>query len=155
VIKQILWSILAVIIGVIAGGLVVAIVEVPGYFIHPPPPGLKMDDMEAIKAHAAKAPFAAHLGIALAWGLGPLAGAIVTCLLTRRSYWVHGAIIGAIFILADVSNYWIPTPLWLMVAGIFLPPITAALGVVIAQRQFPPRAGKPRPNDMRDRNMAC
>ncbi len=153
--KQILWSILAVFVGVFVGGIVVGIVEIPGYFIHPPPPGLKMDDMEAIKAHAAKAPFAAHLGVALAWGLGPLAATLVACLITRHSYWVHGAIIAAIFILLDVANYWIPTPLWLMVAGVLAPPITATLGAAIAKRLFPPMSAGPQPQDMRKRNMAC
>lgn len=153
--KPILWSILAVFLGVIAGGIVVGIVEIPGYFIHPPSPGLDMNDMEALKAHAAKAPFLAHLGLALAWGLGPLAGALVACLIVRRRYWVHGAIIGGIFILADVANYWIPTPLWLMVLGVLLPPVTATLGAAIAQRLFPPKTNSPLPYDMRERNMAC
>ena len=153
--KQILWSFLAVFLGVIAGGMVVGIVEIPGYFIHPPPPDFDMNDLAAVKAHAAKAPLLAQLGLALAWGLGPLAGALVACLIARRSYWVHGAIIGGIFILADVSNYWIPTPLWLMVAGILLPPITATLGAAVAQRLFPPKTGGPQRYDMREKNMAC
>lgn len=154
-IKQILWSILAVFLGVLAGGIVVGIVEIPGYFLHPPPPNFDMNDMDAVKAHAASAPLLAHLGLALAWGLGPLAGALIACLIARRSYWVHGGIIGGIFLLADVSNYWIPTPLWLMVAGVLLPPITATLGAAIAQRLFPPKAGSPQRYDMRERNMAC
>lgn len=153
-IKQILWSILALFLGVLAGGIVVGIAEIPGYYIHPPP-GFDMNDMEAVKAHAASAPLLAHLGLALAWGLGPLAGALVACLIARRSYWVHGTIIGAIFILADVSNYWIPTPLWLMVAGVLLPPITATLGAALAQRLFPPKTGGPQRYDMREKNMAC
>lgn len=153
--KHILWSILAVFVGIIVGGIVVGIAEIPGYFIHPPPPGFDMYDMQAVKAHAAKAPFLAHLGLALAWGLGPLAGALVTCSIARRSYWIHGAIIGGIFILADVSNYWIPTPLWLMVLGVLLPPFTATLGAAIVQRLFPPKTGNPQSYDMRERNMAC
>jgi hypothetical protein len=154
-IKQILWSILAVFLGVLAGGIVVGIVEIPGYFLHPPPPGFDMNDLEAVKAHAAKAPLSAQLGLALAWGLGPFAGALVACLIARSSYWIHGTIIGAIFLLADVSNYWIPTPLWLMVLGVILPAVTATLGAAIAQRLIPPKTGKPQRYDMREKNMAC
>ncbi|MGI8982439.1 MAG: hypothetical protein ACR2FY_24670 [Pirellulaceae bacterium] len=153
--KPILWSILAIFVGVVVGGIVVGVVEIPGYLLHPPPPGLTMDDMDAIKAHAAKTPLAAHVGVAIAWGLGPLAGSLVACLIARHKYWMHGAIIAAIFILLDVSNYWIPSPLWLMVAGVVLPPVTATLGAALAQQVLPPRANSPQPSDMREKDMAC
>ncbi len=154
--KQILWSILAIFVGVVVGGIVVGVVEIPGYFIHPLPPDLKMEDHEALSAHMAKAPPLALANVALAWALGPLAGTLVACLIVRRKYVVHGLIIGVIFAALDAANYGLfPHPLWLMVAGIVLPFLTSSAAAAIAQWLFPPKACSPRPHDMRQKNMAC
>ena len=135
----------------------VGIVEFPGYFISPQPPDFDMNDVEAVKARAAKAPLLAQLGLALAWGLGPLAGELVACLIARRSYWAHGAIIGGIFILADVLELLDsdsaladgrrrPSPRRLP-----QPSEPPSLGGWL----FPPKTGSPQRYDMRERNMAC
>ena len=153
--KPILWSILSVFVGVVVGGLVVGLVELPGYFIHPPPPGLDMNDVKAAKTYVAGAPDGVFLGVALAWALGPLAASFVTCYMARRAVCIHAAIIGAIFILLDVANYGLPHPTWLMVAGVVLTPLTACAGAAIAQKFLPATGSGPKPYDMREKNMAC
>lgn len=154
--KQILGSLLAVVVGVVVGGIVVAVVEVPGYFVHSPPPGLNMNDQAALAAHMSKAPPLALATVALAWALGPLAGTLVTCLIARRNYVVHALVIAAIFALLDAANFGLfPHPLWLMVAGIVFPFLTSSAAAAIAQRLFPPRPRAPQPYDMREKNMAC
>lgn len=153
--KQVLRSLLAIFLGVIVGGITVAIVEIPGYFIHPPPPGLNFNDMEAMKAHAAKTPPLAMAVVALAWAAGPFVGTLVACLIVRKKYVVHGLIIGTIFALLDASNYAIPHPLWLMVAGIVFPFLTSCAAAYLANRLFPPKAYPHQPFDMRKKNMAC
>lgn len=154
--KTILWSILAIFVGVVVGGIVVGVVEIPGYFLYPPPPGLDMNDHEALAAHMSKAPPLAMANVALAWALGPLAGTLVACLIVRRNYVVHGLIIGVIFAGLDAANYGLfPHPLWLMIAGIVLPLLTSSAAAALAQRLFPPKACSPQPSDMREKNMAC
>lgn len=153
--KQVLWSILAIFVAVVVGGITVGIVEIPGYFIHPPPPGLNFSDMEAMKAHAAKAPPLAMALVALAWAAGPFVGTLAACLIVRKKYVVHGLIVGTLFALLDVSNYAIPHPLWLMVAGIVLPFLTSYAAASLANRLFPPKACPHQPFDMREKNMAC
>jgi len=125
------------------GGIVVGIVEIPGYFIHPPPPGFDMNDMEALKAHRGQsAVLGTILGPRSRLGAWAARRSAVACLIVRRSYWIHGASFGGIFILADVSNYWIPTPLWLMVAA-SLPPITATLEPPSPSGLFPAENRQP------------
>ncbi len=154
--KQILWSILAIFAAFFVGGLVVFLVEIPGYFLHPLPPELKMDDQAALAAHMSKAPPLAMANVALAWALGPLAGTLVACLIVRRQYVVHGLIIGAIFAILDALNFGLfPHPLWLMVAGIVFPFLTSSAAAALAQRLFPAKPGQPQPQDMREKNMAC
>ncbi|MBC7852879.1 MAG: hypothetical protein IAF94_05545 [Pirellulaceae bacterium] len=153
--KPILWSLLAIFVGVVVGGIVVGLVEIPAHFIYPLP-GLDMNDHEALAAHMAKAPPLVMANVALAWALGPLAGTLVACLIVRRKYVVHGLIMGVTFALLDAYNYTLfPHPLWLMVAGIVLPFLTSYAAAAIAQRLFPPKATGPQPYDMRDKNMAC
>jgi hypothetical protein len=154
--KQILWSLLAIFVAVIVGGITVGIVEIPGYFIHPPPPGLSFNDMEAMKAHAAKAPPLAMAVVALAWAAGPFVGTLAACLIVRKKYMVHGLIIGTIFALLDASNFGMfPHPIWLIVAGIAFPFLASSAAAFIANRLFPPKACSHQPFDMRKKNMAC
>ena len=154
--KQILWSILAILAGLFVGSWVVFLVEVPGYFIHPPPPGFNMNDSAVLAAHMEKAPPLAMANVALAWALGPLAGTLVACLVVRKKYLLHGLIIGCIFALLDAVNFRLyPHPLWLMVAGIAFPFLASIAATALAQRLFPPKSCTPQPYDMRERNMAC
>src|SRR5436190_4682412 len=131
------------------------IVEIPGYVIHPPPSGLSMNDMEAVKAYAAKAPPLALAGVALAWAAGPFAATLVACLIARKKYLVHGLIIGVIFAALDAANFYIPHPTWLMVAGIVFPFLTSCAAAAIMGRLLPPKSCPHQPYDMREKNMAC
>ena len=115
-----------------------------------------MNDMEALKAHAAKAPPLAMADVALAWAAGPFAGTLVACLIARKKYVIHGLIIGVIFAALDASNYWMfPHPNWLMVVGIVFPFLTSCAAAAIAGRIFPPKSCPHQPYDMREKGMAC
>jgi hypothetical protein len=154
--KQILWSILAIFVAIIVGGVVVFLVELPAMLVHPWPQGLDMNDKAALTAHMAKAPPLAMAIVALAWALGPLAASFVAGLIVRRQYLVHGLIIGLIFAVLDASNFGLfPHPLWLMIAGIVFPLVTASAGAALARWTFPPSATGLQPYDMRKKNMAC
>jgi uncharacterized protein YacL len=149
-------SILGVVAGMIVGGIVVGIVEIPGYFIHPPPPGLTMSDTAAASAHFARAPLAALLLVALAWTLGPFVGAWLAGVIVRRAFVVHGLVIGAIFALLDISNLFaFPHPLWLAIVGIVAPFVAGWAGATVASRMAKPQPAGPKPYNMRDKNMAC
>src|SRR5262245_7828492 len=97
-------SILGILAGLVVGGLVVGILEIPGYLIHPPPPGLDMSNTEALKAHMSSAPLAALLGVAIAWTMGPLVGSLLASWIAGRAFLTHALIVGAIFVLLDVMN---------------------------------------------------
>jgi uncharacterized protein YacL len=149
-------SIVAVIAGVLVGGIVVGIVELPGMFFHPLPPEIKLSDAEALKNHAAKAPFAAQLCVALAWTLGPFVGSWLTAHVARKHFLAHGLIVGIIFLAADVFNLQsFPHPLWLSIVGVLAPLISSWLGATIGARTSSQPPSGPRPYDMRKKNMAC
>lgn len=149
-------SILGVLAGIVAGGIVVYLVELPGYFIHPPPPNFNFNDPEAFKAHIAAAPPAAMLIVLLAWTIGSLVAAFIAALIARRSFLVHGLVAGAIFVVLDLINLVsYPHPMWMWAGGILAPLAMGYFGSLLAQRVVGSPPAGPQPQDMRSKNMAC
>src|SRR5262245_29908719 len=149
-------SILAIIAGIIVGGFVAFLIEIPGMLMHRLPPGTDLNDVEAIKRHMANAPTAALAGIAIAWIAAPLAGPWIAGLIARRAFFVHGVIIGGFFLAADVLNIRaFPHPGWLSIVGIVAPLLAAGLGASLAARMVGGKSSTPQSYDMREKNMAC
>jgi len=149
-------SVLGVVGGVLAGGIVVALIEIPGTVLHPLPPGVDMADAEVLKAHFARAPLGALIGIAIAWSVGPLVGSWVAASIARWAFFAHGVIIGGIFVAFDVMNIRsFPHPTWLAVVGVLGPLVMSWLGSSLAEWLLAPRSPDPKPYDMRKKNMAC
>ena len=143
----------AVIAGFVVGVIVVILVQIPGYFIHPPPANFNVSDAAAIKAHMAKAPLPAMLPVAFAWFAGPLVGSWLAAIIARRPF--PALIIAVMFLGADTWNLAsFPHPLWLVMVGLLAPLVATWLGVSLATRMINPPAG-PQPYDMRKKNMAC
>lgn len=130
-------SILAVIAGLIVGGLIVAGVEYIAQKIYPPPEGLDLTDMEVLREFAAGAPASARLVVLLAWFLGTFGGAWVAAYLARRAPMTHALIVGTFFLVADTVNLVsIPSPLWMWIGGFIAP----MLGAYLAGRMADGRA---------------
>ena len=149
-------SILGIIAGCLVGGIVAFLIEIPGIFIHPLPPGTNLSDPEALKSHMANAPLAALLGVAIAWMLAPFAAALVAGLIARRNFLVHAMVVGVFFLAMDMLNVVsFPHPNWLIVVGVVAPVVASLFGGSLAAQIIRHKSVSPRPYDMRERNMAC
>ena len=149
-------SILAIFLGILAGGLTVGLIESTGLLLHPLPPGTKLSDADALKEHAAKAPPAAMIPVGIAWFFGPLVGSWLAGVIARPAVLAHALVIGIVFFSADVYNLLsFPHPLWLVIVGLIAPFAAAWLGATLAARILGPRPSGPQPYDMRQKNMAC
>jgi hypothetical protein len=149
-------SVLAVIAGILVGGIVVGLCEVPGFLLHPPPAGFDSKDAEQLKAHFARAPLAAHIGVAVAWTLGSLVGSLLAAWIARRAFFTHGMIVACAFLAAVVLNLRsFPHPTWLAVLGVVAPLAMGWLGSLLAERIAGRPPTGPQPRDMRSGNMAC
>lgn len=118
-------NILAVIAGIVIGGIVnMGIIQVSGSII-PPPAGVDVTDMESLKSsmHLFEArhfifPFLAH-------ALGTLVGALIaaTIAVTHKMKIAIG--IGAFFLLGGIASaFMLPAPTWFIVldvVGAYLP----------------------------------
>jgi hypothetical protein len=116
--------ILAIVVGVIVGGIVVFAVESISHLIYPPPTGVDMNDKEAMKAYVAMLPIGALLFVLLAYVLGSLAGGWAAAKFARDSNLRLSMTVGAVLLLFGIMNLvMIPHPLWFAVLSIlvFLP----------------------------------
>lgn len=118
--KSILRSIAGVVFGACVAGGVIILVELISGRMYPPPPGLDLRDPEVFKSYFAGLPVGAFLMVLVAWGLGTFAGAWVCARIAGRLKVAHGLLLGALFLIAGVTNMLaIPHPAW-MWASAFL-----------------------------------
>lgn len=133
--------ILGFVLGLLAAGVVVMLVESLGSTAFPPAEGFDptAPDLDLV-------PFGAIALVGLAWALGPLAGGLVATLVGRPPGPVPALALGGLFTLADVANLvMIPSPTWLWVVGIAAPLPCAWIGFAAARnlqrRRATPAAG--------------
>lgn len=117
-------NILAVIIGVIVGGLVIYGIESINMVRFPWPENLSMEDKEAFAEYVNSLPVDALLTVIIAHALGSLVAGFVCGKITPNKHITLGLICGVVFLLGGIMNLvMIPHPLWFMVADllVFLP----------------------------------
>lgn len=127
-------GVLAVVLGVVLGGLIVFGVEMLGHILYPHPEGLDPQDREAVRAYVATAPTGALLMVLAGWFLGTLGGATLAARLSRRV--VPAYVVGAIQFAAGVLNLLMlgAHPWWFWLPGLLVFPAAAWL----ASRTVPP-----------------
>lgn len=120
--------IVGIVAGVIAAGVVVALVEGLGHMVFPPPPGLDVTKPEDQARLMEVIPLAAKIAVVAAWFLGALAGAWVVLRLSgyRPAAWV---VAGVMVALSLITTQMFPHPLWMVVAAIALPLLAAWLAL--------------------------
>ena len=123
-----------ILLGVIAGAVVaflcVAGVEFLAHMIYPPPPGLDINDHEAVARAMASAPVAALAFVAAGWFLAAWLGAWLADAVARKA--LAGWIVALIVVAACIANLlMVPGhPAWMWAAAILLP----LIGGWLAQR---------------------
>jgi hypothetical protein len=148
-------SIIGVIVGIFCGGIVVLLLELPGMFLHPPPPGIELLNSDALRAHINSTPTALKIMVIVAWAVGPFVGALIASWIAGRVRRVHSISIGIVFtVLVLLNLISLPHPIWMWM-GLVAPLPMARLGANLAERLLGPQIPSPKPYDMREKNMAC
>lgn len=116
--------IVAVIVGVVAGGLMVFLVESIGHMIYPPPADLNLADPASRATMIERLAPGALAMVVIGWFLGSLAGALIANRIARQAR--AGWIVALLFIALTAFNFTvIPHPAWMIAAGIALPLLAA------------------------------
>ncbi|MGE0046482.1 MAG: hypothetical protein AB7J28_02460 [Hyphomonadaceae bacterium] len=126
--------ILALVAGVLAGGVTVGVVETIGHMIFPPPPGLNAADPESIRSVMDQISLEAKVAVVVAWGLGVFVGGLVAALIARRgpypAWWIGAILFG----MAAWTMIMIPHPIWMWAAAIAVTLIASYLAGRIGGR---------------------
>ena len=128
-------SALAVVVGALVAGVLIAAVEGISSAIYPLPPGIDLHDHEAMRQHIHSLPVGAFLFVLAAWAMGSFGGSWVAARLATRARLTHGLIVGALFLLAGMMNLiMIPHPWWMWAGGILALAGCSYLGARLAGR---------------------
>ena len=111
-------QVLATIVGLIAASLSVFLIEKIGHSMFPMPDTIDPYDMESIKNNIELIPKGNMAFVALAHGLGILAGMFAAGLIAKSSL-IPAYIVGGLMVLISVMYYFlIPSPTWFIVADL-------------------------------------
>jgi hypothetical protein len=111
-------SILAVIVGMVVAFVLIAVVQMIGMRVYPPPPGLDPRNIESLKAAMASIPLGALLFVLLSYAAGSVAGGWLAAWIAPRAPMMHAMIVAALLFGAGLMNLMtIPHPVWFWVAS--------------------------------------
>jgi hypothetical protein len=144
-VPPIIRNVLAVIVGIVIGGIVnMTLVEVGG-LVYPPPPGVDTSSMESLREsmHLLDSrhfvmPFLAH-------ALGTLVGATVAAVLAASHRRAAALVVGGVFLVGGIAAaMMLPAPGWYIAVDLLLAYIPMAwLGWMLGTRLRPGHAPAP------------
>lgn len=111
-------KILVIIAGVVTGTIIIFLVESLGHLIYPPPKGIDVHDIEALKDMMKEIPLGALLFVLLAYALGSFCGGLISGLLSKSSKIINSIIVGAVLMTFGIINLlMIPHPFWFSIVS--------------------------------------
>lgn len=122
-------SIGGVIAGVLAGAMIIFVVEAVGHMIFPPPAGANVGDPEQLKSIIGQIPVGAKVAVIVAWFAGILGGGVVSLLIAARWAPVAWVVAATLFAMAGITMLQIPHPWW-MVAGAVIATLAGGYGAI-------------------------
>jgi hypothetical protein len=118
-------SILAVLAGLVVAWITVSLFEFASMHTFPPPPGVDVRDPQQVAALVSRMPAGALALVLAGWVVGAFDGGLVAALIAKRR--VPAVVVGALVALGALAMVMmVPHPLWMSIAGVFLP-VPAAL----------------------------
>lgn len=113
-------TILATAAGLIAGVIIIAVVESLGHMIYPPPTGVDLKDPEQLAAIMESVPFGAKLAVLIAWGLGVFGGGLLGVKLSGGRKLPATIIAVLLLAFAGMTMMMIPHPIWMVIGALIV-----------------------------------
>ncbi len=131
---RILRSVLAVVAGIVSGGLTVAVVEVMNSLAFPPPEELDLSDQAALMKWIQTLPVTAFVVVVLGWMLGGFVATYVGRRVAPDRMVQSGIIPLVVFLAATVMNlFTIPHPWWMWPVGLILVLVGGGCGLLLSR----------------------
>ena len=135
-------NILSVILGLAASSFIIFASEVIGHIIYPPPAGLDINDMDAVKAFSASAPLIVFILVIVAYAIGSFVGGLIAASIASQNKMTKSITVGGILMgLGAYNLLMIPHPIWTIVISIFLfipcSYVGGILGIKISSKKNP------------------
>lgn len=132
-------SVLAAVAGVVAAGIVIALMEAIGHTLFPLPGHIDPVHADSLQASMDDIPPGSMLFVIAGWGLGTFFGALAAARLARRFALVHACCVGFIMMaMAVIIMTLIPHPTWFFITAIAIFPIATWLGARGGERRSGP-----------------
>ena len=136
-------SVLAVVVGMLSAFVMIALVQVIGVRVYPPPTGMDPTNLESMKAVMARIPLGALLFVLLSYTAGSVAGGWVAARFAPKGRMMHAMSVAALLFGAGLVNLMtIPHPVWFWVASSALYWLGAWSGAQAAGTAAPPAVAK-------------
>ncbi len=122
--NSLLKNILCIVAGIVAGVVVIMVVQTIGHQVYPVASDVDYEDQEAMRALVASMPAGALLFVLLSYALGSFVGGGLTARLSPGGHMRHALIVGAVLMVMGLMNLVsIPHPLWFNLGTllVFLP----------------------------------
>ena len=119
---------IALLAGIIAAFITIALIETAAHTVYPAPPGLDYSNPDILRQYVTALPVGAKLAVLAAWLFGTIDGVFVACLVNKGRYGLCAGVLGGLVLAATIANMmFIPHPVWLAGAGIIGIPLAAFL----------------------------
>ncbi len=130
-------SIAAVVVGLMAGLVVMALLQWAGMQIYPEPPGRDSQDAEVMAAALESQPVGAFFMVLMAWFFGTVDAAILAAWLAPDKPWRHVAVVsGFLFALVLLYLASVPSPSWFVLVALLIILVAVLLGGKIGSMLF-------------------
>lgn len=114
-------NILSTFLGVLGGIFIIFTLEVVSHLIYPPPPGMDINDMEAIKAFTGSAPSIVFILLIISYAVGSIVGGLIAAAIAPTNKMTKAITVGGILMgLGAYNLFMIPHPVWTIIISIFL-----------------------------------
>lgn len=132
-----MWKrVLAVIIGMVVGGVVVGLVESLGHMIFPVDESLTSTP-QGIKTYLETAPLGALAFLPLAWFFGAFSGSLVSTFIQPERKAIAIIIVVSILLIGTTFNFiFIPHPIWVLTTGVLVHPLAGVLAVLLTKAKL-------------------
>ncbi|GLR15571.1 hypothetical protein [Portibacter lacus] len=127
--KLIVNRIFSILSGVVAGAIVIGILERVSNSMHPYPENLDPTDLDAVANHISSLPMSAFITVLFAHAIGALVGGFIASKMAKVQKRSAALFVGLILLVAGVLNLVsIPHPLWFSIADVIIYTPFALLG---------------------------